>query len=120
MMRGAKRHEKLGPMLECVGGPLDGRDMPVLEPKNAEDVYPDIYYEGGGLFYQKVSNDAGDDVCYWYAGFQTPDPALKNRWWGFYAYRGVHAEDAELGDILDTQPVALPKIPTEDRAAFND
>ena len=99
-----------GSMMECVGGPLDGRDMPVVEPENIEDVYPDIYYEAAAFFYQKVQDENGNDVCHWYCMFQQPDPERPNRWWNFYAYRGIHAEDADAGDIINSNPVISPDI----------
>lgn len=103
-----------GSMMECVGGPLDGRDMPLVEPENVEDEYPDIYYEAFGVFYQKVKDETGGDVCHWYLVFQCPDPTRANRWWNFYSYRGVHAEDAPLGEIRDTNPVVPPNVPGDE------
>lgn len=103
-------------LLECVGGPLDGRDMPIFEPDDIEEAYPDIYYETPGIFYQKVQDENGEDVCHWYCVFQHPDPERANRWWNFYAYRGVHAEDATLAEIRDTNPVVPPNVPGADDA----
>jgi hypothetical protein len=100
-------------MMTCVGGPLDDRDMPVWEPENVEEIYPDIYYEAPALFYQKVQDDNGVEICHWYAMFQHPDPDRPNRWWNFYAYRGVHAEDAELGEIINANPVIPLILPSE-------
>lgn len=100
-------------LVACVGGPLDGRDMPVFEPDNIEDTHPDIYYEAPGVFYQKVQDENGADVCHWYCMWQQPDPKRANRWWNFYAYRGVHDEDSPFGEIRDSAPV-IPLVFNEE------
>jgi len=105
---------RCGSLMTCVGGPLDGLDLPVFEPDNIEDVYPDIYYESPGFLYQKVKDENGADVCHWYLAWQQADPVRANRWWNFYAYRGVHAEDATLGEIRDTNPVIELTFPDQD------
>lgn len=101
-------------LLVCVGGPLDGRDIPVFEPDNVEDAYPDIYWEAPGVFYQKVQDERGAEVCYWYCVFQQPDPKRTDRWWNYYAYRGVHEEDASFNDIQNANPVIDLLFPDED------
>ena len=101
-------------LMTCFGGPLDGRDIPVMEPENVEKLYPDIYYEAPALFYQKVQDENGNDVCHWYCMFQQPDPERSNRWWNFYAYRGVHAEDADVGDIINSNPVIPLVFPQQE------
>jgi hypothetical protein len=95
-----------GQMLECVGGPLDGKEISVEEC----DTISDIYYEMDGLFYKKVADEKGTEVCHWYAVLIRPDPVTPHRWWKFYSYRGIHPEDAADGDTRHTFG-AFPVIP---------
>ena len=83
-------------MLACFGGPLHGKDMPADEPdeETTEKLYPDIYYEDGIGFYQKVTHTLSEPVCHWYVALTYPDPKVANRWHTVFTYRGVLPEDA--------------------------
>lgn len=107
----------------CFGGPLDGRDMPIVEPLDCETRYPDIYYEScdmlegtaAGLFYQKIENEQGEEICHWYAMLVEPDPNTPTLYWKYYAYRGAHPEDAMSRPggykSLEQYPVVRPGFP---------
>jgi hypothetical protein len=112
---------ELGQMVTCVGGPLDGRDMPIEEPLDVETRYPDIYYhdELGGIFYQKTTNEKGEEVCHWYCVLIEQDPKTPTRWWKYYAYRGAHPEDAldrpDGYSPLENYPAVPPGFPQYDQ-----
>jgi hypothetical protein len=84
------------PMMACLGGPLHGQNVPADEPdeETTAKLYPDLYYEHGIGFYQKVQNETGEEVCHWYIALTYPDPEVANRWHTVFTYRGVLPEDA--------------------------
>lgn len=100
------------PMMACLGGPLNGRDMPLNEPdeETTAALYPDIYYEDciGGAFYQKVKDAAGNDICHWYAPltvFHVPGAKSNTM---MYTYRGVLPEDAIDYTTFETTATKFP------------
>lgn len=91
-------------LLTCVGGPLDGRAMP-LRATAENDSFSGIHYAAIGLFCLNELAENDVELFHWYCMFQQPDPERENRWWNFYAYRGAHPEDTTLGEIVDGNPV---------------
>lgn len=98
------------PMIACLGGPLHGKNVPADEPdaETTEFLYPDLYYEDGLGFYQKVTNALGEDVCHWYVVLTYPDPDVVNRSLLAFTYRGVLPEDAADYTMFETTADKAP------------